>query len=158
MESFIKRSKYYDNINLVYFGISLALVCFSRSMESFIKYYDNIFLVYFGISLVLPCFYSYYNYYICKCCTFEHYIRIHQSHCNFLVDAVGMTFRTPGTGPIHMDDVNCRGTESALTQCPHRTTHNCDHSEDAGVTCQIRKLYFSYLACLVKYLFIILCI
>ena len=42
-----------------------------------------------------------------------------------------------GSGPIFLDNVICRGTESSLLQC--RTNpigqHNCDHSEDAGVRC-----------------------
>ena len=40
-----------------------------------------------------------------------------------------------GTGPIQIDNVGCRGTESILIQCPHLTIDNCGHSEDAGVRC-----------------------
>ncbi|XP_063290969.1 deleted in malignant brain tumors 1 protein [Pelobates fuscus] len=42
-----------------------------------------------------------------------------------------------GSGPILLDDVTCRGTESFLWQCPHRAwgIHNCDHSEDVIVVC-----------------------
>lgn len=36
-----------------------------------------------------------------------------------------------------MDDVNCNGNESLLTNCPFSgwSIHNCDHSEDVGVVC-----------------------
>ena len=41
-----------------------------------------------------------------------------------------------GTGPIVLDDVDCRGTESSLFQCRYSAVHNCVHAEDVGVTCQ----------------------
>ena len=36
-----------------------------------------------------------------------------------------------------MDDLGCDGSETDLGQCVHRGwgVHNCDHSEDASVTC-----------------------
>ena len=40
-----------------------------------------------------------------------------------------------GTGPILFDNLICKGTEGNLTQCPNGEV-NCDHSEDAGVTCR----------------------
>ncbi|XP_038061742.1 deleted in malignant brain tumors 1 protein-like [Patiria miniata] len=42
-----------------------------------------------------------------------------------------------GSGRIMLDDVNCHGHESSLVECQHRdwSSHNCGHSEDAGVTC-----------------------
>ena len=40
-----------------------------------------------------------------------------------------------GTGSILLDNVECSGTEQFLTNCTHLSTHNCGHSEDAGVTC-----------------------
>jgi len=36
---------------------------------------------------------------------------------------------------INMDDVQCEGWESDLTQCSWRSDHNCGHGEDAGVVC-----------------------
>ena len=42
-----------------------------------------------------------------------------------------------GTGPIVLDDVSCRGSESSLFSCSHRGLgfHNCAHSQDASVRC-----------------------
>ena len=55
------------------------------------------------------------------------------------IDATALTGGAvpDGTGPIWMDDVNCRGSESRLIDCRASPlgTHNCDHSEDAGVMC-----------------------
>ena len=42
-----------------------------------------------------------------------------------------------GKGPIHLDDVDCRGEEAMLYQCRANRwgTSNCNHNEDAGVVC-----------------------
>ena len=39
--------------------------------------------------------------------------------------------------PIHLDNVQCTGSEEIITQCSYvtSTSINCDHSEDAGVIC-----------------------
>ena len=45
-----------------------------------------------------------------------------------------------GSGPIWLDDVRCQGSEDHLLDCrryrsPAIGEHNCNHYEDAGVTC-----------------------
>ena len=40
-----------------------------------------------------------------------------------------------GVGLIHLDDLMCDGTETSLFECTFDPTHNCAHSEDAGVVC-----------------------
>ena len=42
-----------------------------------------------------------------------------------------------GVGIIHLDNVQCNGSESRLTNCSHLGVgvHNCQPSKDAGVIC-----------------------
>ena len=44
---------------------------------------------------------------------------------------------TNGAGQIWLDNVQCRGTETRLIDCPANAlgSHNCVHAEDAGVRC-----------------------
>ena len=39
--------------------------------------------------------------------------------------------------PIHLDQVECTGQESALLECPSQPVgvHNCVHPEDVTITC-----------------------
>ena len=57
-----------------------------------------------------------------------------------IAGAVAYFTVTAGTGSIFLDNVQCTGTESRIIDCPHNGvgTHNCVHSEDVGVRCQLR--------------------
>ena len=55
-----------------------------------------------------------------------------------LIGAVALfTGFTNGVGSIWLDNVQCVGTETRLIDCPANAigSHNCVHSEDAGVRC-----------------------
>ena len=40
--------------------------------------------------------------------------------------------------PIHLDDLQCTGTETSLFNCTHSGIgmHNCEHDEDIGIICR----------------------
>ena len=53
-----------------------------------------------------------------------------------------------GSGPIHLDNVACTGTEEALVNCNYDpNTADCSHFEDAGVrcsqTCEFAAFFFN---------------
>ncbi|KAL4640368.1 neurotrypsin-like [Arapaima gigas] len=54
-----------------------------------------------------------------------------------LAKARTMAYFGEGVGPIHVDNVKCTGSERSLVDCIKQPvgTHNCRHSEDAGVIC-----------------------
>ncbi len=60
-----------------------------------------------------------------------------------IAGAVAYTTVAAGAGSIFLDNVQCMGNESRILDCPHNGvgTHNCVHSEDVGVRCQIRRFY-----------------
>lgn len=59
------------------------------------------------------------------------------STCSGVAKARVMAYFGEGTGPIHVDNVKCSGEEHSLADCIKQApgTHNCRHSEDAGVIC-----------------------
>ncbi|CAJ1053758.1 uncharacterized protein LOC121905209 [Xyrichtys novacula] len=62
-----------------------------------------------------------------------------QLDCGSVLTAQTDAFFGPGSGPIWMVDVACTGHESELSDCVHRGfgSHNCSHTEDAGVICEV---------------------
>ena len=62
-------------------------------------------------------------------------------NCFFIVKLTGaqafsFAFFGQGSGPIHLDDVACTGSERRLIDCRYTAIDNCIHFEDAGVRCQ----------------------
>ena len=59
-----------------------------------------------------------------------------------------------GSGSILLDDLVCTGSEDSLLDCIDISeigSHDCDHSEDAGVRCEGMFYNFMYCACACVY-------
>ncbi|OCT71914.1 neurotrypsin isoform X1 [Xenopus laevis] len=52
-----------------------------------------------------------------------------------------MAYFGEGQGPIHLDNVECSGSENTLAECSKQDSgiHNCWHNEDAGVICDYKE-------------------
>ncbi len=54
------------------------------------------------------------------------------------LDAPGDAYFGAGDGGIYLDNVSCDGTEDTLLDCTASIdNHDCSHSEDAGVVCEL---------------------
>lgn len=64
-------------------------------------------------------------------------VACHELGCGGALAAPGGAFFGEGAGPILLDDLRCRGNETALRFCPARPwgQHDCHHREDAGAVC-----------------------
>lgn len=60
-----------------------------------------------------------------------------QLGCGSALAAPHSAYFGRGTDTILLDDVACTGSETYLTECPQTgfLTHNCTHSQEAGVIC-----------------------
>nr|XP_034316959.1 deleted in malignant brain tumors 1 protein-like isoform X6 [Crassostrea gigas] len=52
-------------------------------------------------------------------------------------EAYGSAVYGQGSGPIWLDDVNCKGSETSIEKCSHRPwgSHNCNHGDDVSIIC-----------------------
>ena len=77
--------------------------------------------------------------------TYQEYLLILQcSHADSTAYSSAY-FGQESTIIIAMDDVACTGSEATLFSCPHISSHNCTHAQDAGIQCVPREydtLYF----------------
>ncbi|XP_051995348.1 scavenger receptor cysteine-rich type 1 protein M130-like [Xyrauchen texanus] len=60
-----------------------------------------------------------------------------QLGCGRAVSAHNQALFGKGSGQILLSEVNCKGSESYITHCPHpqKGSNDCSHSKDAGVVC-----------------------
>ena len=55
----------------------------------------------------------------------------------FHSDITDYNYFGEGTGPILLDEVQCSGNETSISQCYHQDigSHDCEHTFDVGIIC-----------------------
>ena len=86
-----------------------------------------------------------YSIYVCHLYKWQSNTTNHFHEHSQFADATAYSFARygQGTGPIHMDNVACTGTENALLNCTYDSdSSDCFHFEDASVLCQCKHISF----------------
>ncbi|XP_051569973.1 scavenger receptor cysteine-rich type 1 protein M130 [Myxocyprinus asiaticus] len=58
-----------------------------------------------------------------------------QLRCGRAFSAHNQAIFGKGSGQIWLSEVNCKGSESSLSECQQSASNDCSHSKDAGVVC-----------------------
>jgi len=68
--------------------------------------------------------------------SFLQWLMLCYRYISYVMDSV----HTPGTGPIWLDEVQCKGHETHFDQCHHGPwgSHNCSHQDDVSISCYAR--------------------
>ena len=114
-------------VNMVFGEQSVMIFCHKWMQELFVVNLDTMIAVSFHV-----------------------YFLIYILSCLDVVSFVGGTFGQ-GTGPIHVDNLDCVGNERRMLDCLYDShTDDCNHSEDAGVACYNQSkplIYHTSLSC-----------
>lgn len=60
-----------------------------------------------------------------------------QLNCGKSTSVLGLSYFGGGSGPIMLDDLQCKGNETFIWNCSHSAWYenNCGHNEDISVIC-----------------------